>query len=367
MRESSWLTMGTFASLSLPCAREQQLEAASVITKDTFAAVNTALTIYTDTSELAALNRAPAGQRVPLSPLALDCLRLARHYAQLSEGAFDYTVAPLVKLWGFNNGTPPSKLPTAAERSRLLTRVGYDRLRLFTDGAAWTTDAMQADLGGVAKGFAVDAAYDRLVAAGTTNMLINLGGNIRVGGRPNPGRQWKIGVRDPFHRDQTVGAITLPPGWSLSTSGNYERTVEIDGKRYAHIVDPRSGLPVEGMAGVTVLCPTATAADALSTALFVVGMDGIAALLARLPECEAIIIPDRIPLELWVTDGILPLLDILPAHRASLHSLARPLEPPKAQQSDQRMGRHDDLPATKAATNLAEAERLLINHEDPST
>ena len=172
MREASWLTMGTFASLSLPCAREQQLQAASVITKDTFAAVNTALTIYTDTSELAALNRAPAGQRVPLSPLALDCLRLARHYAQLSEGAFDYTVAPLVKLWGFNNGTPPSKLPTAAERNRLLTRVGYDRLRLFTDGAAWTTDAMQADLGGVAKGFAVDAAYDRLVAAGTHDELM---------------------------------------------------------------------------------------------------------------------------------------------------------------------------------------------------
>jgi thiamine biosynthesis lipoprotein len=324
MREASWLTMGTFASLSLPCAREQQLQTASDITKETFAAVNTALTIYTDTSELAALNRAPAGQHVPLSPLALACLRAARHYAQLSEGAFDYTVAPLVKLWGFNDGTPPSQLPSAAERNRLLTRVGYDRLRLFSHDAAWTTDAMQADLGGVAKGFAVDAAYDRLIAIGTTNMLINLGGNIRVGGQPNPGRQWKIGVRDPFHRDQTVGAITLPSGWSLATSGNYERTVEIDGKRYAHIVDPRTGLPVEGMAGVTVLCPTATAADALSTALFVVGMDGIAALLARLPECEVIVIPDRTPLELWVTDGIRPLLELPSGSPHTLHAIPPP-------------------------------------------
>ena len=90
--------------------------------------------------------------------------------------------------------------------------------------------------------------------------------------------------------------------------------------RYAHIVDPRTGLPVEGMAGVTVLCPTATAADALSTALFVAGMEGLPALLARLPECEVIAIPDRQPLELWVTDGIRPLLS-LPPEAAILHRL----------------------------------------------
>jgi thiamine biosynthesis lipoprotein len=154
-------------------------------------------------------------------------------------------------------------------------------------------------------------------------MLINLGGNIRVGGQPEPQRQWKVGVRDPFHRTQTVGAIRLPAGWALATSGNYERTVEIDGKRYAHIVDPRTGLPVEGMAGVTVLCPSATAADALSTALFVVGMDGITALLAKIPQCEAIIIPDRAPLELWVTEGIRPLLELPPSSTHSLHTIVR--------------------------------------------
>ncbi len=320
MREASWLTMGTFASLSLPACHDRDLQTAEAITRRTFATVNTALTIYTDTSELAALNRAPAGQRVPLSPMSLECLRRSRHYAQLTDGAFDYTVAPLVKLWGFNNGQPPQQLPDAAQRRRLLARVGYAHLQLFPTAAAWDADDMQADLGGVAKGFAVDIAYDSLAAQGITNVLINLGGNIRVAGHPDAARDWRIGVRDPFHRDRTIGSIALPAGWSLATSGNYERTVEIDGKRYAHIVDPRTGLPVEGMAGVTVLCPTATAADALSTALFVAGMEGLPALLARLPECEVIAIPDRQPLELWVTDGIRPLLS-LPPEAAILHRL----------------------------------------------
>jgi thiamine biosynthesis lipoprotein len=130
---------------------------------------------------------------------------------------------------------------------------------------------------------------------------VNLGGNIRCSGKPRDQGAWRVGVRHPFKPDSLVGTFEISKGLATATSGNYERFVEIDGKRYAHILDPRTGQPVMGMAGVTVVCTNATMADAMSTALYVMGMKDGMSILRDMPDCAALFIPDKEPIELWAT------------------------------------------------------------------
>ena len=151
---------------------------------------------------------------------------------------------------------------------------------------------MLLDLGAIAKGYAVDVAWASLKAAGHANLLIDLGGNLRAIGEAAPGRGgWRTGVRNPFDHG-LIGRFLMRDGEAVATSGNYERFVEINGIRYAHIMDPRTGSPVTGMAGTTVLAPDAMTADALSTTLFILGPAKGAALLRNHPGCEALWIPD---------------------------------------------------------------------------
>ena len=132
---------------------------------------------------------------------------------------------------------------------------------------------MELDLGGIAKGAAVDYAFERLRAAGYADFVVNLGGNIRVSGRPHPRRRtWHVAVRDPGNPSRTVdGALELADGEAVATSGSYERFVEIGGRRYSHIIDPRTGMPVARGGSVSVVAPSAMRADAWSTAFFVQG------------------------------------------------------------------------------------------------
>jgi thiamine biosynthesis lipoprotein len=164
---------------------------------------------------------------------------------------------------------------------------------------------MQLDLGAIAKGYAVDQAWNRLKAAGLTNVLIDLGGNLRSIGEAAPGRGgWRVGVRNPFD-DSLVARFLLRDGEAVATSGNYERFVEIEGVRYAHIMDPRTGAPVTGMAGTTVAAPSAMLADALSTTLFILGPQRGAELLRKHPGCEALWIPDTpTHLAVYATPGM---------------------------------------------------------------
>jgi thiamine biosynthesis lipoprotein len=151
---------------------------------------------------------------------------------------------------------------------------------------------MSLDLGAIAKGFAVDLACERLLAAGFTNALVNLGGDLRVMGRPSRDRAgWRAAIRDPFDRDATIGTLALWHGEATATSGNYERFVTLDGTRYAHIMDGRTGWPVTHTVSCTVVAPTAMEADALATTLFVLGPGDGMAFLKNHPNADA----------LWVT------------------------------------------------------------------
>ncbi len=174
---------------------------------------------------------------------------------------------------------------------------------------------MQLDFGGIAKGYAVDVCFNELKDKGFKNYIVNIGGNLRVSGQATPTRLWTIGVRNPFDKSEIIGKLRLPSGMALATSGNYERFEYIDGKRYTHIIDPRTGKPVAGMAGTTVLSSTAVETDAMSTTLYVLGIDDGMAALAQTPDCCALFIPDKQPIQIIITPAFAALFEPLPEFR----------------------------------------------------
>jgi thiamine biosynthesis lipoprotein len=306
-----WTTMGTFASIDVPAREAGKLDAYAAQARDIFEDINGSLTVYSADSELARVNLSAGTAPVPVSDDTAAAVRLALHYAEVSGGSFDPTVAPLVRLWGFSGGTPPPELPAAGMIKDALGTVGHAGVKLTPRSAdacggwqvALERRGMSLDLGGIAKGHAVDLCYDRLAAMDAQHVMVNLGGNIRCRGEASPGRPWRIGIRNPFNQSEIVGVVELSDGWSVATSGNYERFVTIGGQRYTHIIDPRTGYPVKGMAAVTVISPSAVEADAMSTACFVMGVSRATALLATLPDCHVLFIEDERPLTLRLTSG----------------------------------------------------------------
>jgi thiamine biosynthesis lipoprotein len=194
----------------------------------------------------------------------------------------------------------------------LLARTGWRHLQVQETTASLTQPGMFIDLGGIAKGYAVDRVMEALDLNNYPVVLMDLGGNVRCRGEPRPGIPWRIGVRNPFDRDELVGVLRVPSGMAVATSGNYERFVEINGERYTHIIDPRTGWPVKGMASVTVVSPDGTESDALSTALFVAGAKDARNILARLPGNEALFIPDEQPPRLLASPGFRRIFEPLP-------------------------------------------------------
>jgi thiamine biosynthesis lipoprotein len=189
-----------------------------------------------------------------------------------SEGAFDITVEPLMRAWGFLGGRP--HVPTADEASAAFRRVGARQVHF--DSTARTlrfdNDQVRIDLGGIAKGYAVDVAADSLVARGVKDALVDLSGNMFALGSPPGVDHWRIGIRDP--RDRMPYFARLPlSGQGISTSGKYEQFVSANGKTYGHIMDPRTGRPAEGLISVTVVSQSAFTCDAWDTPLFVLGLD----------------------------------------------------------------------------------------------
>ncbi len=212
-----------------------------------------------------------------------DAFRIADE----SGGAFNPLVGNVMKLWGFNGGKLPHCVPSDDDIAAIefsMTDVNWTNgyIRLMKGG-------MSIDLGAIAKGEAVDFVYNEISKKyPNENLIIDLGGNLRVMG--NKAR--KIGVRNPF-RSGFAETVTLTNGEAIATSGNYERFVKIGGKRYAHILDGRTGYPVHGMAAVTVIAPTAALADALSTTLFILGVDEGKSFLKKFyPNVAALWIPD---------------------------------------------------------------------------
>jgi thiamine biosynthesis lipoprotein len=231
------------------------------------------LSNYRPESELNRLNRTAAKTPVPVSSDLFDLLAKAEAYSRASHGAFDMTVGPLVRAWGFHAGN--GRLPGAAALDQARNRTGFHLVRL--DPARKTVefarDGVELDPGGIGKGYAVDRMVEVLRNAGVKSALVNAchSSIYALGAPPENPKGWALEIEHPTN-DDTVEDLLLKDQ-SLSTSGSHERFFEAAGHRYGHILDPRTGQPAEGLLAVTVVAPSAIDSEVWSTALFVNGIE----------------------------------------------------------------------------------------------
>lgn len=225
---------------------------------------------FNEDSEVSKINKLAGMEKVKVSREVFDLTERSIYYSRISDGAFDITVAPLMEIWGFvrkHNSVPDKEVV-----ENVLKYVGYKNVELDSKELSirFLNKGVKLDFGGIAKGYAVDMAKDVLVSNGIKNCLVNLGGNIFALGNAHGKKNWKIGVQDPRKRGKLLYSFELNDR-AISTSGNYERFFEIGDKRYSHIINPLTGEPCQGIISVTVALDSAEGADALSTAIFVMG------------------------------------------------------------------------------------------------
>ena len=243
---------------------------------------------YRRDSPLSRLNREAASGPVAVEPELLEFLDVCLRWSRESDGAFDVTVGPLMKAWGFFRDE--GHVPGEDELARARALVGYRHVEL--DPAAGTVrfdrPGVELDLGGIGKGYAVDRVVDLLRRRGMASALVNLGGSSVYGLGAPPGREaWDVGIQDPTHPGKIALTVKLRDR-ALSVSGGYARFFEKDGVTYAHIMDPRTGKPVQGILSVAVLTESATDGDALDNVLFVQGLDRARPFLERYHSTEAL-------------------------------------------------------------------------------
>ncbi len=269
------LSMGTgyvvkIGGEPLAAARLESLHADVL---DALHSVDRSMSLYRDDSELSRLNRTPAAQPVALSRGLVDVLATAQSVAAATGGAFDASVAPLVRAWGFGAGIAPGVPDAELVRAGRMA-LGRDGLRFDADGrtAFKADDALQFDLNGIAKGYAVDRAALALEARGVEHYMVEVGGEVRTRGVNAAGRAWRIGIEQPDAMPRRARVVVPLSGRALATSGDYRVFFEDRGRRYGHIIDPASGAPAHGLASVSVVADDCMRADALATGLFVAGL-----------------------------------------------------------------------------------------------
>lgn len=229
------------------------------------------LSNYRPDSEWSTVNK-NAAQGVTVSQELFDLLAACVRYSQLSEGTFDITVGPLMRVWGFYKGS--GRMPHRAEIRTALARIGYQNIDLqpATRTVRFRKPGLEMDPGGIGKGYAVDRMAAILRTGGVTAALINAGGSSMygIGNPPDEPRGWKVVVRDPKHAEKHVTELFLK-NQSMSTSGSYEKFFRVGKRVYSHIMDPRSGYPAQGMYSVSVIAPRCMDSEAWTKPTYING------------------------------------------------------------------------------------------------
>ena len=282
--------MGTLFTITLYATDEVQARAAADAAFAKIAALERRMTDYDPESELMQLCQEPVGQSVRVSDELFEVLQKGQRLAELSEGVFDVTIGPVVRLWrrARRTGTLPS--PEMLARAR--AAVGYEKLSLDPVARTVTLTApnMQLDLGGIAKGFAADKALEVLKRHGLPRALVAASGDIAIGDPPPDNRAWRVGIGAfDTNRADLAGNLLLRNA-AVSTSGDLEQFVEIGGQRYSHIVDPRTGLGLTERLQVTIVGKSTTDTDSFATAVSILSVEKGMKLVESQPGMAAVIL-----------------------------------------------------------------------------
>ncbi len=222
---------------------------------------------------------------INVDPEIFNLMVLSDSVYNLTDGFFDVSLNKLLTTWGFDGDNP--SLPADDKLRSALLNSGWNNIELFEENSFKRSANTELNFGAIAKGYAVDRAIDILIKFGINSALVNAGGEIKT-----IGNDWVIGIQHPRNQNQIIEKVS-PGGMSVATSGDYERYFEFDGKRYHHILNPKTGYPADRLISVTVLNKSCTIADALATAVFVLGQSKGLNLIENLPGTEAMIIDNQ--------------------------------------------------------------------------
>lgn len=278
--------MGTAIHVELWSEERAAGEAAIAAVMAEMHRIDRAMSPYIETSELSLINREAASHPVVISREMFDLIERSLEFSRMTEGAFDITFSSVGYLYDYRRHVKPSE----ADIQRALPGVNYRHITLDRAGSSirFERPGMRIDLGGIAKGHAVDSCISLLKQRGIRHALVTAGGDSRIIG-DRRGRPWRIGVRDPLHKEGMVAVLPLSDT-AISTSGDYERYFEADGVRYHHIINPKTGHSAGEVHSVTIIAADATTTDGLSTSVFVLGPSKGMALVDALPGVEAVMV-----------------------------------------------------------------------------
>lgn len=267
-------TMGTTWSVTLRSSSEVDTAALQARLQARLDQINHLMSTYDPDSEISRFNRHVSDDWFAVSPSTVTVVALAQQISTLTDGAFDISVGPLVELWGFGANPRGTQIPRGEQLQKVLRQVGYQRLelRLQPPTLRKQVPRLRIDLSAVAKGYAVDALRDMLKEQGLDNFIVEIGGELQISGTRADDTPWRIAVEKPREGVREVEKVLLLKDTAMATSGNYRNFYVENGQRYAHTIDPKSGRPIQHrLASVTVLDPSCARADALATALMVLG------------------------------------------------------------------------------------------------
>ena len=256
-------TMGT--TYTIKVVTENDLNSMHEAIKFELERINMIMSTYINESEISKFNGTSIGHRIEISAELADLFLLSKKINAVTKGAFDVTIGPLVNLWGFGPMEESKNIPTSDDIVQHMRRVGMSKLGLEGSRAYRMAD-IYVDLSGIAKGFAVDSIASLLEKNSYKDYLIEIGGELKVGGRNREGRLWSIAVEKPEVLKRSIFRALPLKSLAMATSGDYRNYREIDGQRYSHLIDPRTGMPItHKLVSVTVLHPSTAFADALAT------------------------------------------------------------------------------------------------------
>lgn len=291
--------MGTLVSMTVEGPRRDVLEQGVNDAYREMSRLSDMMNHYNPDSVVSALNREAGVQPVKVPRELMEVLRMARRVSERSEGAFDITVGSL-KLWRFNPENPAMPSPDEIRRALPLVNFRHVMLNEKDQTVLLKQNGMRIDLGGIAKLYILDAGMQVLKQRGITHAMINGGGDVAVMGN-HQGRPWRIGIRHPRREDVLLATVELTQGW-VATSGDYERYFFRDGKRYHHILDPRTGYPAEGPQQVTLVANDFRQVNGYTLAIMVRGVAWGRALIAQTPGLSGLMVDQAG--QLWSSPGM---------------------------------------------------------------
>ncbi len=296
MHTASFLAMDTVMSFSIISRNaEKNMQKAY----EQIVAYDAAFSAHSEDSEVSEANHS-SGNSIHVSDELAEQINTALKVSKMTDGAFDITVLPLMKLWGFYNRN--YTVPDETSIANTIKLIGYEKIRL-EDNMLYMQEGTQIDLGAVSKGFAGQKAAQLLMDLGVDSGMLSLGGNMQVFGLNSYDSVWNIAIQDPYDESAYVGIIHNTD-CSIITSGSYQRYFEENDKIYHHIIDPHTGYPAEsGLVSVTIIADDGTYADALSTGLFVTGLDKAVEIWKEYRDFEAVFITENNTI--YITEGLI--------------------------------------------------------------